>query len=841
MFGVRRRNVARYEAHVAKLDNRSGFIDLFWPGVLLVEQKSAGRDLRKAYQQAGEYFDALPDRERPRYILASFQRGNVKNYVSGTGSMPQLTDINKKNIPSQSRLRIGVDVGGTFTDFVLRDEASGASWFAKTLSTPSDPARAILDGIDRLASARAFRLADIGRILIATTVATNAILERKGGRTALVTTRGFRDVLIMGRSKRFDTYDLWLDKPLPLVPRRAIHEVDERIDHAGEVLRPVEPDSVAAVAERIAADGVESVAVCLLHAYANPAHEREVGAFLADRLGAPPRDREVSISLSSDVSPRRREYERTSTVVANAYVKPIVGRFLSELEAAFAALGFTGELHVMQSNGGLTTPALAREYPVNIIESGPAAGVLACRTTGIREGVKHLITFDMGGTTAKVGVIDGGEPAITSTFEVDGVNLRKWSGLPLDVPAVELVEVGAGGGSIASTGIGLVTVGPQSAGAEPGPVCYGRGGGRATLTDANLVLGYLDPAFFAGGRIRIDGGAAERAMRDQIGTPLGLDPASAAWGVHCIANANMERALRSMSIERGRDPRDHAMVAFGGAGPLHACELARALGVPQVIVPWGAGVASAIGLLEAERNLTVSLTRTIGLDTPGAADELAGLFAGLEERARELIGAAGGGPIAWQRHAHVRYAGQGFELRVAIPAGPVGDEFPGRVREAFDSAYEAQYGYARRDQPAEGTDWFLTGGPEEAPAEETEPRPDGHARRGEAAEAGNKGCPGTDRITAGTQSRANDRHAADSSDPVPAGTVAAWLPGASGGGGRVDWPVFDRRALHAGDRLAGPAIVAERESTTLLPAGDTARVSAEGNLLIEVSARERRS
>ena len=738
-------------------------------------------------------------------------------------------------------LRLGVDTGGTFTDFVLRDEASGASWFAKTLSTPSDPARATLEGIDRLASVRPFRLADVGEILIATTVATNAILERKGGRTALVTTRGFRDVLIMGRSKRFDTYDLWLDKPRPLVPRRAIHEVDERIGPDGEVLAPLDPDSVAAVAERLAADGVESVAVSLLHAYANPAHERAARAVLAERLGGPARNREVPISLSSDVSPRRREYERTSTVVANAYVKPIVGRFLAELEAAFASLGFTGELRVMQSNGGLTTPALAREYPVNIIESGPAAGVLACRATGARERLSHVITFDMGGTTAKVGVIDDGEPAITSTFEVDGVNLRKWSGLPLDVPAVELVEIGAGGGSIASTRLGLVAVGPESAGAEPGPVCYGRGGGRATLTDANLVLGYLDPESFAGGQIRIDRGAAERATREQIGEPLGLDLAAAAWGVHRIANANMERALRSMSIERGRDPRDYALVAFGGAGPLHACALARALGIPRVIVPRGAGVASAIGLLEAERNLTVSLTRTIGLDGPEAASELAGLFAGLEARARELIGGSGGRPIAWQRHAHLRYAGQGFELRVAIPDGPIDDGFPARAREAFDSRYEAEYGYAQRDEPAEGTDWFLTGGPGGDPAPAPASGSTGGPGRGaradrEDADSDPQAHPDPPRSGA----TGEGGRAAGSARPAPIGTVTAWLADASAGSGGAwaDWPVFARDGLRAGDRLAGPAIVAERESTTLLPAGDTARVSGEGNLIIDVSARE---
>ena len=750
-------------------------------------------------------------------------------------------------------LRLAIDTGGTFTDLVLRDEASGASWFAKTLSTPSDPARATLEGIDRLASARAFRLAEVGEILIATTVATNAILERKGGRTALVTTRGFRDVLIMGRSKRFDTYDLWLDKPRPLVPRRAIFEVEERIAHDGEVLRPLDPESVTAVAERLAADEVESVAVCLLHAYANPAHERAVGTLLAERLGGPPRNRAVSISISSDVSPRRREYERTSTVVANAYVRPIIGRFLAGLEAAFTSLGFAGELRVMQSNGGLTTPALAREYPVNIIESGPAAGVLACRATGAREDVEHVVTFDMGGTTAKVGVIDGGEPAIASTFEVDGVNLRKWSGLPLDVPAVELVEIGAGGGSIASAGLGVVAVGPQSAGAEPGPVCYGRGGGRATLTDANLVLGYLDPESFAGGQIRIDRAAAERATREQIGEPLGLDLAAAAWGVHRIANANMERALRSMSIERGRDPRDYAMVAFGGAGPLHACELARALGIPRVIVPRGAGVASAIGLLEAERSLTASLTRTIELDTPGAAGDLAGLFADLEARARDLIGESAPS-VAWQRHAHLRYAGQGFELRIPLPGGAIDDKFPKRTREAFDSRYEAEYGYAQRDQPVEGTDWFLTGVPGEAPAgaagmERRASRdggsgsvagttPDEPASRGADAEPDPDEIPGVDWGPAGSGEAADGTRAPGSARPEPIGTVCAWLPEASGRGDWADWPVFDRNALRAGDRLAGPAIVAERESTTLLPAGDTARVSGRGNLLIEVSARE---
>ena len=720
-------------------------------------------------------------------------------------------------------LRLAMDTGGTFTDFVLRDESTGASWFAKTLSTPGDPARAALVGIERLGSIRPFALADVGEVLVATTVATNAILERTGGRTALVTTRGFRDVLVMGRSKRFDTYDLWLDKPRPLIPRRAIHEVDERVDHDGNVLRPLDPASVAEVAGRLAADEVQSVAVCLLHSYADPAHERMVREVLAERLGGPSRNRAVSISLSSEVSPRRREYERASTVVANAYVKPIVGRFLAELETALDGLGFEGELRVMQSNGGLTTPALAREYPVNIIESGPAAGVLACRATGAEEQVEHVLTFDMGGTTAKVGAIDGGEPAVTSTFEVDGVNLRKWSGLPLDVPAVELIEIGAGGGSIASTRLGVVTVGPESAGAEPGPACYGRGGARSTLTDANLVLGYLDPASFAGGQIRIDREAAERATGTQVAEPLGLDLADAAEGVHRIANANMERALRSMSIERGRDPRDYAMVAFGGAGPLHACELARALGIPRVIVPRGAGVASAIGLLEAERSLTVSRTRTVRLDSAGAAGTLAELYADLEARIHNLFGTPAP-PSAWRRHAHLRYAGQGFELRIALPRGPVDDEFLERTRDTFDSRYEAEYGYAQRDQPAEGTDWFLTGGPAGATA--AGPRPD--AKPEPRPEQGLERTAGSDPVDPASPP--------ESGPAAPARTVRVRLAAAAGRSGWSECPVYDRDALRPGDRVEGPAIVAESESTLLLPADDAARVSRRGNLLIDVAA-----
>ena len=480
--------------------------------------------------------------------------------------------------------RIGVDVGGTFTDFVLRDEETGRVAVHKVPSTPADPSEAVRNGLPALLEKAGAGPAGIGQLLHATTVATNAIIQRRGAKTALITTRGFRDVLILGRQKRYETYDLHMLKPDPLIPRERIFEVRERVSFEGEVLEPLDGEELALVLERIAEDGYEAVAVALLHAYANPAHEREVGAAVAARLPG------AALSLSVDVSPKLREYERTNTTVANSFVKPLVGAYVRRLAEDFAAAGSTAGLSIMQSNGGLVSPALAGEYPVRIVESGPAAGVLLAGRIGRDIGADRVLSFDMGGTTAKLGAIDGGEPAIAPVFEVDPVRFKKGSGLPINVPAVELIEIGAGGGSIAAAVDGAIRVGPESAGADPGPACYGAGGLRPTVTDANLALGYLNPAYFNGGAMALDPAAAEAALHSHVAGPLGLSAAEAAWGVHLVATGNMEHALRVVSVERGRDPRKYALVAFGGAGPLHAARIARTLGVRQVVVPRAAGV-----------------------------------------------------------------------------------------------------------------------------------------------------------------------------------------------------------------------------------------------------------
>lgn len=710
----------------------------------------------------------------------------------------ELTQGYRAHLLPNAMLRLAVDTGGTFTDCVLQDAAAGRSWFAKVLSTPDAPEEAVLAGIDALMSARPFEMPEVATLLIATTVATNAILERRGARVGLVTTRGFRDVVFMQRAKRYDTYDLHLDKPRPLVQRRAVAEVVERLDAHGDVVQPLDLGSVDDAITLLEGQEVETVAVTLLHAYANSQHERVV----AERLSQ--RHPEWSVSCSALVSPKYREYERASTTLANAYVTPVVHRFLDRLTDAFTARGFAGDLYVMQSNGGLSSPELIRALPVNIIESGPAAGVLLGGVIGRRSSIERVLTFDMGGTTAKLGAVEDGEPTITPTFEVDGLNLRQWSGLPLNLSAVELIEIGAGGGSIASAQLGIIAVGPESAGAVPGPACYGRGGERPTITDANLLLGYLVPERFAGGQLALDFDAAVTAVRVHVAEPLGLDVTAAAWGIHTVANATMERAMRSMSIERGRDPRDYALVAFGGAGPLHACRLARALGVREVVVPHGAGVGSAVGMLDAVPRFEASVTRILSLETDfGTAEQIARLYQELEARCLEVIGNQS--PHRWRRYASVRYAGQGYELRVEIPMAPDEGDFVEALRAAFLDAYTTSYGYAEADKPLEVTEWSLS------------------------AELGPLGTP--------------VRGAAHGSLPGATGgarSQRAYFPEVSDT--PLDCRVYGRREVASAiDGVPGPAIVADDEATTLIPPGDLARVNAEGDLVIQIAVDEEAS
>ncbi len=689
-------------------------------------------------------------------------------------------------------IRIAFDIGGTFTDLVLQDTRAGRMVVHKTPSTPAELARAVMEGLEELLGRAGTKAQAVESVFHATTIATNAILERKGSHTGVLTTRGFRDVLLLGRQKRYDTFDMYMSKPQPLTRRRDIAEVDERIGFDGAVIEPLDMASVDAAVEALLAAGVESIAVSLLHAYANPDHEEAVGARLAKRAPG------VSVSLSSRVSPKIREYERLSTTVANAYVKPIVARYLSDLKSSLGRAGFGPEPYIMQSNGGLVSTDLATEYPVRIIESGPAAGVLMCAVVGRAEGFDHVLTLDMGGTTAKIGAIDGGAPAITSSFEVDAVNFRRYSGLPINVAAVELLEIGAGGGSIAAAEMGLIRVGPQSAGADPGPICYGAGGDRPTVTDANLVLGYLNADYFNGGAMRLDSKAAAEGIEAAIARPLELPVGDAAWGIHAVANSNMERAMRVISVERGRDPRHYALVAFGGAGPVHAARLARALGMPQVIVPQGAGVGSAIGLLNADSRIDVSLTRIFSLGDQ-CHGRIGRVYAELEARAGEDVKrlASELAPV-WSRYAYMRYVGQGFEIKVDLPDGPITEGYPDRVKAAFHDTYERNSGSRDADADIEAVDWCLVATISATP----------------------EGAPAAAAIDQGGTGAAPPDTRRD-----------AYFPEA---GGFVPCRVVNRYRMRPGQPIAGPAIIEERESTTVVLPGDEARLSAGGHLIIEV-------
>ena len=456
------------------------------------------------------------------------------------------------------RYRLGIDVGGTFTDYVLQDRETGRLTVGKHPTRPSDLTAGIIEGLGGVLQGRG--ISEMEQVVHATTVASNLMVERKGAVTGLLTTRGFRDVLLIQRQLRVNIYDLFLDKVQPLLSRRFIREVDERMTHSGEVWKPLDEDSVTEAVERLSALGVESFAVALLHSYANPAHERRVREIILDTIPS------ALVTLSSDISPQWREYERTSTAVANAYVMPAVRGYLRGLQDTLNNQGYTRPLQVMQANGGTATVEIINHSPVRVIESGPAAGALMAASIGGALGLERMISFDMGGTTAKVCLIENGAPSTTSQIEIDRMKMQSGSGLPISVPGIDLVEIGAGGGSIARAEMGTIAVGPDSAGASPGPICYGAGGLQPTVTDADLILGYLNPGYFLGGRMKLDKAAAESGIEDRLARPLGLSMEEAAWGVHTVVNSNMKRAIRLATVERGKDPRRYTLVGFGGAG-----------------------------------------------------------------------------------------------------------------------------------------------------------------------------------------------------------------------------------------------------------------------------------
>jgi N-methylhydantoinase A len=697
-----------------------------------------------------------------------------------------------------SGVRVGIDIGGTFTDLLVFDPNAGRFHIGKTLTTPDDPSRAVTDGLAETLAGAGLSPAVVQGIVHGTTLVTNAIIERKGVPTALITTRGFRDAVEIGREHRYDLYDIFLEMPRPLVPRRLRLELDERILADGTVVTNVDPAQVRELAESLREEGVEAVAVALLHAYRNPEHERQVADLLAEF--AP----DLTVSTSSSVVPEIREYERTSTTIANVYVRPVVARYLARLEESLAELGFRGSLFIMLSSGGVCTVETARTYPIRLVESGPAAGALAAAEYGRLTRTQNLLSFDMGGTTAKACIVDDGEPLTTSDFEVSRVyRFKKGSGFPIKVPVIEMIEIGAGGGSIARVDtLGLLKVGPDSAGAMPGPACYGRGGTAPTVTDADLVLGYLDPQFFLGGRMALDVAAAERAIQREVAEPLGLDVLQAAWGIHQVVNENMANAARIHAIERGKDPRAYPVFAFGGAGPVHAYRVAAILQAPRLIVPLGAGVTSTVGFLAAP--LAFDFVRSYY----GRVDALDwshvnALFQEMEREGRSILGAAGvmDAEMRVQRSADLRYVGQGHEVQVPLPEGELSDATVADLHERFEEVYKRLYERVATGNPVEALSWrvVVTARRPELPLERLAAAADLH---GDAAAA-------------------------------VKGERAIYLPEARA---MVSVPVYDRYLLGPFAAFDGPAIVEERESTLVI--GQGARVTVDALLDIVVDLRQ---
>ena len=694
--------------------------------------------------------------------------------------------------PSSRRTRIGVDIGGTFTDLVWVDDVTGAVQVGKLLTTPKDPSQAVEQGVVTVLNDAGSLAADVRSLIHGTTLATNALIERKGARTGLLTTAGFRDAVEIGREGRYDMYDLFIDQPSPLVPRHLRLEVSERMLADGRVLTPLDPASARAAIERLRGAGVEALAICLLHAYRNPAHERALRDICAELLPG------VPVSCSSDVVPEIREYERTSTTCANVYVMPLMARYLDDLERKLHDLGIPGNFYIMLSAGGVATPDTAKRVPIRLVESGPAAGALAAARMARELGEPKLLSFDMGGTTAKACVIDGGEPLLAREFEVARADrFKKGSGLPIRVPCIELIEIGAGGGSLARVDrMGLLKVGPDSAGADPGPACYAQGGKVPTVTDADLLLGYLDPGFFLGGRMRLDVDAARQAVEDTVGRTMGLAVTEAAWGIHRVVNENMAAAARVHGIERGKDLRAYPLFAFGGAGPVHAWHVGRILKVPRVLVPFGAGAMSAYGLLAAPLAFDFVRTASQRLDTADWS-QINRLYEEMEAEGRAILqnAAVADRDVRIRRTAEMHYTGQGHEVEVELPPGRLSAASLGVIVERYEAAYRALYSRVPLGVPIEALNFRVV-----------------------------VSGPVPDISVSGSRP---DAVPAAATTPAPKGRRQAYFPEA---GGYVDTPVYDRYALNPGAAFAGPAIVEERESTTVI--GPDARVRVDGHLTL---------
>jgi N-methylhydantoinase A len=693
--------------------------------------------------------------------------------------------------PSSVPLSLGIDIGGTFTDLVILDPVSGEAVVWKESTTPDDPSRGAMLGLENLLRRSGIAPQRIGRVVHATTLLTNALIERKGAPTGLITTAGFADVLEIGRERKYELYDLFLEMPAPLVARPWRREVPERLAADGSVEIPLDLEALMHQAEALVADGVRSLAICFLHAYANPVHERAAAEAVARRFP------DLSLSLSCDIAPEIREYPRVMTTVVNAYVKLLAETYLDRLEAALRGIGIPGGLFLMLSNGGLTHVAEAKRSPVQLLESGPAAGALAGAWFSRQAGLQRVLAFDMGGTTAKLALVDDGEPLVAWGFEAARAKrFLRGSGLPIKIATVELIEIGAGGGSIARpSALGTLHVGPESAGAQPGPACYGRGGVQPTVTDADLTLGYLNAEFFLGGAMQIDEGAANKAL-GVVANALGLDARRGAFGVHDVVNENMAGAARVAIAERGRIPQEYALLATGGAGPVHAWNVARKLGVRHVVCPPCAGAGSTIGMLMAPARIdrVASFNQALA---DADWDAATAIFAELEREAWSVATATGADldQRAVRRLADMRYVGQGSEITVALPA--ILDATT--VRTAFEASYRALFG---RTPPGAAIQFVALRLALTAP------------------------MPG-----AGNILRLGGAAAAVDLASALKGRREVYFSDADA---TTQTPVYDRYALPAGTRIVGPAVFEENESTFVIGPSSSATVLPDGSILTEM-------
>jgi N-methylhydantoinase A len=691
--------------------------------------------------------------------------------------------------------RIGVDIGGTFTDFALIDDSDGALSIHKQLTTPEDPSRAVIEGIDALLKHKRVAPKDVRSVVHGSTLVTNAVIERRGAVTGMLVNKGFKDVLDIANERRYDLYDLRCRYPDAMVPRNLRVEIDARLHDDGSVVKALDLAEVEnAVRGLVDRDKIRALAICFLHSFVNPEHERLAAEFVRRKFPG------LYVSVSSEVFPFIREYERWTTTAINAFAQPMVDEYLANIERGLAKLGVAGTFYVMTSSGGVVSCDTARRFPVRMLESGPAAGVLMSTYHARELGIANLLSFDMGGTTAKGSIVRGGSPRKAYELEVARFHeFKPGSGLPVKIPVIDMIEIGAGGGGIAEVDErNLIRVGPRSAGARPGPACYGRGGAAATLTDANLVLGYYDADFFLGGKMALDPAAAKTVVAANIGKRLDLSLTRAAWGIHEIINEDVARAFRVHASEIGFDYRNCTMIAFGGSGPAHALRVARKLRIPRVVFPPASGVMSAIGMLVCPMSFQVARSRRTAAEEIDAA-RFAGLFAPVDAEASGFLVEAGvpKDAIRLRRALDMRYRGQGYEIEVPLPDGVEPAEAFKSLHALFDASYEQIFSLSYVDAPIEIVNWKV---------EALGPEPEFGAR-----------------LKLGIDGVAGKKLK---------GKRKAYFPEQ---GDYADVPVYDRYALEPSDEVVGPAFVEEREATFVVGVGDRVRVDEIGNLVAEIA------